>query len=857
MLPRRGTLYAARMERVRSIASSVRVALAQARAWVSALSAALLLALIAVGCAPSPTRFDRIGTPVRFGELRETAAWCPGFDPSWWKVIDAKYAEYDRGLDALVAERWEPFATDISVARVQGRFPDARAARVQWGRFQQISRELAERELALVVELERALPREAGPFIGLLRARAIFRRACAPLREPGETMPGPLEVLALNGRGTPDPALVAAATDAYILLATDADDATRTIAEAFIDCCEALGAVAVPGAGATAGSGDEAARTAAREAAMKQRTIVEVRALERFRLELLRRGSDVGASIADDARRADYLSRLDAFLHAGVRSAPSLRAFWQIGRGLLARKPGIEPAQLARFDALHEEVLRRDAELRPRLRSGSKQARQEAYQQLVALVGPMREFVDKTLSDLPNASVRAELATFSVTDGTRTPAQAADAIAAAYAREQAERAAQQPTVDRGFPGRDRWEALLLGAPLRRDVLQALCARVRIPASAMADVDRLADELRSELRAQTDDVPEQIGAELRALRGSPGEAPALLRGFMASFRARIERVRTLDRAANERILAEIARAAAVSVDDERVAIARLELALLSEIGADPDTREAEGVGGLTSVALVNPFEVVRSMGADESQRVIAESVVFARGAELMAAQRDARAVLEGNVRALLGILLQAELSRAAGLRFETEDPWRPRVGGVDAVTLRFRLADDLRAALGEPTARAYLARLRELAEPAAAPSRAPAFLRLDRFAAGSGMSAAKRSETDDIRTVVAELLDQADERREASLNALLRWRGGWTGGGDFNSPDRWNELARSGATGWLLRSRAIDADERAFAACESLLGGEQGADPLLEDGRRALREFPLALPRLLQPQFESR
>jgi len=104
-------------------------------------------------------------------------------------------------------------------------------------------------------------------------------------------------------------------------------------------------------------------------------------------------------------------------------------------------------------------------------------------------------------------------------------------------------------------------------------------------------------------------------------------------------------------------------------------------------------------------------------------------------------------------------------------------------------------------------------------------------------------------------VVAELLDQADERREASLNALLRWRGGWTGGGDFNSPDRWNELARSGATGWLLRSRAIDADERAFAACESLLGGEQGADPLLEDGRRALRELPLALPRLLQPQFE--
>ena len=34
-----------------------------------------LLALLTTACGPSPTRLDRIGPPVRFGQLRETAAW--------------------------------------------------------------------------------------------------------------------------------------------------------------------------------------------------------------------------------------------------------------------------------------------------------------------------------------------------------------------------------------------------------------------------------------------------------------------------------------------------------------------------------------------------------------------------------------------------------------------------------------------------------------------------------------------------------------------------------------------------------------------------------------------------------------
>ena len=63
---------------------------------------------------------------------------------------------------------------------------------------------------------------------------------------------------------------------------------------------------------------------------------------------------------------------------------------------------------VAAFDALHDDTVRRDAELRPRLRSGSRQAREEAYRDLVGLVAPMRSFIDSAVRGIPNAAVRAE-----------------------------------------------------------------------------------------------------------------------------------------------------------------------------------------------------------------------------------------------------------------------------------------------------------------------------------------------------------------------------------------------------------------------------------------------------------------
>ena len=181
----------------------------------------------------------------------------------------------------------------------------------------------------------------------------------------------------------------------------------------------------------------------------------------------------------------------------------------------------------------------------------------------------------------------------------------------------------------------------------------------------------------------------------------------------------------------------------------------------------------------------------------------------------------------------------------------EAPWRATLAGRDAAELRFMIADDLRASIGDFAAESYLVRLRELAEPALEPVRAPAFVRLDRYAAGIGLDAAERAATEDIRIVIAELLDQADERRRDALLSTLRWRASWLAIEPLESREHWRVLVRSAPEGWLRLSRTADADERAFAACAALLSGAAGTD----EAARAAAGFPLVLPMRLRPRFE--
>ena len=810
----------------------------------------IFAAVIIASCGPTASTLDRVAPPVRFGDLRETASWCPGFRNDWWQTIDRLYAEYDRDLDALVASRWDALAVDVSIARTEGRLPTAKQARAQWAQYQQVVRELGDRELALISAIDHELPIEADVFIALLRARVEFRRACGMLCEPGEQLPGPLEVLALDGRGEPNRDIAVAATAAYTLLCNDAREAARTRVDCFIEYCKEKPLAQQVGREAAAGVDAVAEVDAARRAEVAvddALTSGYERAFERFRVSMLHQQTEFAQAIADDAKREDYLSRVDAFLYEGVRSVPAMRSIWQVGRRLLERSKDATPDKLARFDEIYQRALARQAALRPNLRSNSKEARAEAYAALVDVVTPLRKFLDAEVGPSGLAD-KIELQSLAVAAGKRTAEQAVDALqstdeVAADAR---------PVEPALFPGRDRGMQLLLGAPLRESVLLSLAARLRLSPEVVRGLVVVWEEARDALRVATEPLTKEIGEELRALgdaRSTESES-ALLRRFMSSLRAKTERVRELDRAANERMLTEIARVAAVPADDERIAIARVELSLLCEIGADRGMPEAEGVGGLTAVALVNPFEVVRSMGADEGQRATSESIVHARADELLAAHREARAVFELNIRALLGLLLHGEFARKRGEIVERE-PWRPRLAGMAAAQLRFRIADDLRAAQGDMVARAYLTRLRELAEPTIEPQRSPAFGRLDRFGAGIGMNAAQRAASDDLRAVVAELLDQADERRESALHALLRWRSQWIAVGGVDSRERWRELARVGPTGWLLRSRVDDADERAIAQCAALIE----LDDLRASDDSPANDFPLNLPARLRPYFK--
>ena len=816
-----------------------------------------VLALLASACGPSPTRLDRIGPPVRFAQLRETASWCAGFDPEWWAIIDARYAAYDRALDAAVAARWGPFAAEVALERRQGRLPDGRSARAQWARHREITAELGALERSLIVDLDEKLPAEADAFLSLLAARLEFSRASAMFTEPGQVLPGPLEVLALNGRTPLAPEALAAATTAYRELSVAAAAAARELGEDFAALCadrtDLDGAVAravADGTDARAARTAQQERDRAHDRAMAEST-------ERLRVALLRQGARLGAVIPEGERRDDYLSRLDAYLHEGVRSLPSLRAAWRIGRSLLARQEGVAEEQIAAFDRIYERIVVRDAELRPLLASGSAEVRLDAYRQLVDIVIPMRDAFEEAFGRKSDVADRVDLLTFAVTAGDMSPDRAADAILKARAEAEGvvdgdADGSAPPSEPPLFPGRDRGMQLLLGAPLREGVIAACMARVRLPAEEARRLAPRIAAIRDELAAQTEMVPREIGEELRLLdRGA--DLDAALRGiprFMSSLRSKTERVRALDRAANERLLAEIARAARIPVDDERIAITRLEFELLAELGTDRPSGEAEGIGGLTPVALVNPFEVVRSMGADDSQRALAESIVHARGEALLAAHREARTGLERNIRGLLGALLRGSAARQGAVVAE-EAPWRAALAGRSAADLRFAIADDLRASIGDFAAESYLARLREIAEPALEPVRAPAFVRLDRAAAGIGLGAAERAATEDTRVVIAELLDQADERRRDALLSTLRWRAAWLAVEPLESRDQWRELARSAPDGWLRLSRATDADERAFAACAALLvGSSDGAV-----AAHAAGDFPLVLPMRLRPRFE--
>lgn len=833
--------YAARIVRPSRAIVSVRVFL------YAALTAVLS------ACAGSTSDFDRVAPPVRFADIRETASWVGSFDPAWWSTIDAAYAEYDRSIDAELVASWDAFCADVAEERLRGKTPDARRARMLAGKYVQLDRQLDERERLFIAALERSLPRAAEPFVTLLGARVAFHRATGILRDPGQRLPAPLEVLQLVGRVPLVDAQIAVAASAYAKLASDGAVAARKRVQRYVEACKELEPIlaeldAVDAAERTAP--DDAARKAlgeSRERVGKERDAIVValakdsqRTLEVLRESLVREGRWFAQALSDPDRCSVYLEQLDFALFDGIRVAPGIEAFASIARNAIARALPEDAKALEDLDALVEQEVARARTLRVALASGSPAARRQAYEALQKVGEPVGAFVDRKLKQ-HGGLWRVLERTVDVMAGVQSAEAAASLVLSPPPPE--------PTPPEPYvpPGRDRNLLILMGSPLPPVVIESLIERLRIGGEASLP-------LRERVRDETDALAKTGGATVDAIgddfrelgRVDQADRAAAVRRFLARLDGHVAGCRAQDEAATTRVLAEAARIAGVDADDDRVAIARLELDLMLEVGTDRDTREAETFAGVLPTAIVNPFDLMRTVARTDEERAAAEDLLLSRGDALRTAHRELASSIRRNLRDFM-----LELLRGGGFN-GIDRNWRPKPAGVAAAQLRVQLVRDFSAAIGEDFAERYEAGMRGVVMAGADPMRPAAITALERFVAGAGALPGERAATADDRAVVRELLAQANERRTLALRALLEWRADWIRLGDFRDRDSWRELERVAPRGWLLRARASDADERALAACAAAL---EGADAGAGVRVLGLDRFPVVMPRRMRPFFE--
>lgn len=806
-------------------------------------------------CAGTTSDFDRVAPPMRFAELRETASWVDGFDDAWWPRIDAAYEAYDRSIDEELVARWDAFCADAADERLRGQTPDQRRARTMWSRYLEIDRALGQRERAFADALAKDLPREAAPFVDLLAARAAFRRATGVLREPGQDLPGPLEVMQLVQRRTIPAQALASVTASYARLAGDAEAVVRQRANAYIETCGDMEKVFVARREAELAERN-AADDKARETAKSERERCEkagddrtkqwedesLRAIERLRLALQREGRAFAQMLGDPEARSDYLDQLDFALHDGIRAAKGIDAFARIARATIVQAVPDETARrdtLARLDALVEQEIARQRTARIALSSGSPAARKKAYEELQKVGDPIGELVGKALQ-AQGGIWRVLERTPDVMAGVQTAEDAAAAIISPPP--------EPPPPPKPFvpPGRDRNLQLLFGSPLVPSTLAALSARLALSPDAQRTLDTLVEKESKELEETVQGTGPAIMREFEKLdpRTSDASPKIGVARFMGKLSGIISRQRALDAAANERVLSEAARLAGAAPDDERVELARLELDLLLDVGVDRDTRDAEPIAGASACAVANPFELARIAARSEDERAAAEAILLLHAEALRAAHRD----LTAEIRRNLAGFLEAAIEMQSVLR--ASNRWRPALAGATAVRLRLSLADEFRAALGEDFAARYEAELRDLVVPQCEPRKPEALLDLERFARGAGGNPADPdwiARADD-RSVVAQWLTQRDERRAESLRRFVAWRASWVRIGDYAARDAWRQLERASPRGWMLHSRISDANERAIAMCAVALDAAASEEI-------GLRRFAVVLPRRLKPHFE--
>ena len=834
----------------------------------------LVLTAFLSACRTDICELDRTGAPVRFADIRETAVWTTGFDTAWWTPIDRAYEAYDGEVERLMRGGWEPFVASLRACEQTGFPKEPRAARAMWATHVRVRRELSDAEAAFFAALDDTLPPEADRFIELLRARAAFWRASAVWADHGKRVPGPLEVLTLTGLPAADAEMARAATDAYVRLSAVAARAAEERFDAYIEFCEEMGGasqeIAVLRAALPPESvaGDPAEKVRAREeaeqalasaeaaaAAIEQRlnSVARREADEKFRLALLRENRAFAAAIADPERQLDFLDRVDAFLHIGVRSHQSLRAVRNVALRVIELNAAELDAEkvaerMARVEKAYEDYFVAEKPLRARLASGSVKERAKAYRALVELVGPL----SRAIAEATGVEGEVlELVSIGVSAGRDSAGDAAHAALEATARVEPE--PEPPSEDDALiSARSRELALLGGMALSPQVFAALTSELSLNAEQSEffgrlrgeEIQRLAERssaLMREVRETTDSIARDMSLD----------AGARARGIMREGRRKFDAMRALDSAANTRMLSAIATIARVDLEDPRIARAALELELLSRIGASGQSNAGESIAGAVADGLANPFEIIRTMRVAPEDRDAALAIAFGFAEELRAAHGEAAERMQRNVETMLARIFAIRLAETA-----PEDAWYAKPCAGRAVDARRAIATEIGRVLGADVERAFHERWREFAQPGMTPPRTGHLVSLERFAQGVHMAGSERERTAMLRTEVDAVLLLAVDHRERALRALHVWRTGTAGLGDVRDAADWDSIARFAAMGSLLRSRVRDVDERAIARCEALLVSD-AATPRSKSATEALaaiRRPPLELPVRLAPYF---
>ncbi len=805
---------------------------------------AVILGFLFSGCDSDSSEFERIAMPVRFAQLRDTARWVPEFDPLWWTPIDEAYAEYDREIERIVAERWEPFLNELSTAPRSAGTLAADEVGTLRARGRSIDVALAAAEKAFIARLEDSLPPEASRFIELFAARVECARATAVWTDRGRPLPLPLEELSRVGVTTGDDAILASAVVVYRDVAREARRRSEERAKEYVAWVEDLAALDRARTALVQASSNGGGKQVERASKDIERRRNELRAsradaTESLRVQLLKSGDGFAGAIADDSVRSEFVERLEADLHEGMSTTRTMEMYARLAERVLTRAHPDDSARLEEFRADVARGLELQRTRRVLLRSPDPAERKAAYQELARMPAQIIESAAKKLDR--RLSRRLFLQAVRVDLGQIDEE---GAVAAVFGRDlpqvaDTQRADATDVMTKAAKGAER--LTFLGSALSPRVLATLAEALGLADEAKVEFDALVEAETARVATLTEAEAERISAALdglgkdESIRSDDRRLRESIDGAMRAVRAGMASMLSRNREANARILDAAMRLAGQSEDDPAIVEARIELELLAHVGSrglgqSAGRQELERMAGVTVECYSNPFTVARLMDVTEGEREAAIALIGSRGDELVAAAREVRERMVANLGGFLRRMIVEDRSV-----FDGERGARPPLASANAVKLRFELVDELEAVLGRAVADAYEESWRGIEQSPLEPPRSSQFERLE---------ARVHRGVDDVlldaslRAAIA----GAQENRRAASRAAHRWRASNVVMGSLRTDDDWRMANFSEPLGALLYSRIADADDRGVAACEAivaLVGARAGFADAFENRERPI------------------